>query len=260
MGYETIQFEVEKNVALLTLNRPEKLNSFTAQMNKEILQACREVAKREDIRALLISGAGKAFCAGEDLGSVSSGLPINHGDVLRERYNPMMLALHQLEKPVVAAVNGAAAGAGMSLALACDFRLASTTASFLEAFVHIGLVPDSGSCYYLPRIVGWAKALELAILGEKISANQAYELGLVTRVVEPEQLMVEAKLFAERLAQMPTTAIGLIKKTMLQGQQSSFEATLEAEGYAQELAGKTRDHQEGVAAFLAKRRPVFQGH
>lgn len=259
MSYTTIQFDVEHHVAVLTLNRPEQLNAFTAEMNREIRQACQQVAQQEDIRALVITGAGKAFCAGEDLKSVSSGQEVNYGDVLRQRYNPMMKALHQLEKPVIAAVNGAAAGAGMSLALACDFRLASKNASFVEAFVHIGLVPDSGGCYYLPRIVGWAKALELALLGEKLSAEKAYELGLVTSLSEPDDLMKDAMLFAQRLANMPTKAIGLIKKTMLKGLNSSFVETLEAESYAQEIAGQTEDHLEGVQAFLEKRRPVFTG-
>lgn len=257
--FETITFETKHKVAILTLNRPDKLNSFTEQMNKEIVKACKEVAKNDDIRALIITGAGRAFCAGEDLASVNSGAPINHGDFLRKRYNPMIMAIHSLEKPVIAAVNGAAAGAGCSLALACDFRLASSKASFLEAFIHIGLVPDSGSCYFLPRIVGLAKALELAILGEKIPADQALELGLVTKVYEPDQLQDEALAFATRLANMPTKAIGLIKRTMYKGLATDLEGTLNEEAYAQEIAGKTHDHQEGVAAFMEKRKPVFEG-
>lgn len=255
--YHTILFEVKENVAVLTLNRADKLNSFTEEMNKEITKACKEVARNSEIRALLISGAGKAFCAGQDLTDINEG--INHGDFLRQRYNPMIMAIHQLEKPVIAAVNGAAAGAGFSLALACDFRLASMKASFLEAFIHIGLVPDSGSSYFLPRIVGLSKALELAVLGEKISAEKALGLGLVSQLSEPEQLEEEAFQFAKRLAGMPTKAIGLIKKAMHKGFNSSLEETLEYEAYAQEIAGKSYDHKEGVTAFMEKRKASFEG-
>jgi 2-(1,2-epoxy-1,2-dihydrophenyl)acetyl-CoA isomerase len=257
--YETITFETKEHVGLLTLNRPDKLNAFTARMNREIVSVCKEVARNDQIRALLITGAGRAFCAGEDLASVSGSEPIDHGDVLRQRYNPMIEAIHRLEKPTIAAIHGAAAGAGMSLALVCDFRLAAENASFIEAFIHIGLVPDSGSIYFLPRIVGVAKALELAILGEKISAEQAYQLGLVTKVVESEQLQAEALAFARKLAAMPTRAIGLIKRSLDYGLNHSLTETLEYEAYAQEIAGKTEDHQEGVRAFMEKRRPNFSG-
>jgi 2-(1,2-epoxy-1,2-dihydrophenyl)acetyl-CoA isomerase len=257
--FETILFEVKDHVATLTLNRPDKLNSFTPQMNAEIVKACKEVSRNAEIRALLITGAGRAFCAGEDLDSVSGQEEINHGDFLRQRYNPMIMQIHQLEKPVIAAVNGAAAGAGCSLALACDFRIASTKSSFIEAFVQIGLVPDSGSCYFLPRLVGLGKALELAILGEKISAAKAQELGLVYLLSDPEQLMDDAFGFAARLAAMPTKAIGLIKRTMFKALNSTLEETLEYEAYAQEIAGKTNDHKEGVASFVEKRKPSFEG-
>ncbi|GAA0379423.1 enoyl-CoA hydratase-related protein [Bacillus horti] len=259
MNLETVTFTVHEKVGVLTLNCPNKLNAFTKQMNVEILQVTKEVAKNEEIRALVITGAGRAFCAGEDLGAIEAGEAIQHGEVLRTRYNPMMLAFYQLEKPVIAAVNGAAAGAGMSLALACDFRIASANASFIEAFIHIGLVPDSGSSYFLPRIVGLAKALELSILGEKLSAEQAQELGLVTKVTQQEELMEHTLAFAERLADMPTKAIGQIKQTIYKGINSSLTEALEAESYAQEIAGQTEDHREGIAAFLEKRKPTFHG-
>ncbi|WP_202078452.1 enoyl-CoA hydratase-related protein [Caldalkalibacillus salinus] len=257
--FETIKLDMQDHVAILTLNRPDKLNAFTEQMNTEVVKACKQVTKNPDARALLITGEGRAFCSGEDLASVSDPEAINHGAFLRQRYNPMIQAISRLEIPVVAAVNGAAAGAGCSLALACDFRIASTKASFIEAFIHIGLVPDSGSCYFLPRIVGWAKALELAILGEKIKAEKAHDLGLVTQVTEPAQLMENAIAFATKLSLMPTKAIGLIKRTMAQGLQQDLDSTLELEAYAQEIAGKTQDHQEGVAAFMEKRTPRFEG-
>lgn len=257
--YETIDFEMKDDVALLTLNRPDRLNAFTAQMNREIVNVCKEVAYNEQIRALLITGAGRAFCSGEDLASVSGAERVNHGDVLRQRYNPMIEAIYRLEKPTVAAINGAAAGAGMSLALACDFRIAADNANLVEAFIHIGLIPDSGSCYFLPRIVGLAKALELAVLGDKISAEQAYQIGLVTKVVQANQLQEEALAFARKLAAMPTKAIGLIKRTIFHGLNHSLKETLEYEAYAQEIAGQTNDHHEGVQAFMEKRKPVFRG-
>ncbi|WP_307338385.1 enoyl-CoA hydratase-related protein [Caldalkalibacillus uzonensis] len=257
--FETIIFEVQENVAILTLNRPDKLNAFTEQMNEEIMKACQQAGQDPSIRALIITGAGRAFCAGEDLASVSGDQAVDHGEFLRKRYNPMIMAIHQSEKPVIAAVNGAAAGAGCSLALACDFRIASSKASFIEAFIHIGLVPDSGSCYFLPRLVGLGKALELAILGEKVTAQEALELGLVRLVTEPDQLQAEALAFAQRLAQMPTKAIGLIKRTMYQGLTSTLEQALEYEAYAQRIAGQTADHQEGVKAFIEKRQPRFEG-
>ncbi|EGL81953.1 Enoyl-CoA hydratase/isomerase [Caldalkalibacillus thermarum TA2.A1] len=258
--YTTIRFEIEDQVAIVTLNRPDKLNAFTEEMNKEITKAFKDIATNDEIRAVLLTGAGRAFSAGEDLASVKGDKPVNHGQFLRKRYNPMILAIRNLEKPVVAAVNGVAAGAGCSLALACDFRIASDQASFIEAFIHIGLIPDSGSCYFLPRLVGVAKAMELAVLGDKITAEKAYELGLVNRVVEAGKLDEEAFRFAKRLAEMPTRAIGLIKRTMDRALHSrTLEEALEYEAYAQEIAGKTRDHQEGVKAFFEKRKPRFEG-
>ncbi|OZM58177.1 2-(1,2-epoxy-1,2-dihydrophenyl)acetyl-CoA isomerase [Lottiidibacillus patelloidae] len=256
--FETIKYEVKNGVAWLTLNRPDKLNAFTEQMNTEVGKAVKQAAKDKEVRCLVIAGAGKAFCSGEDLGSI--GEETNHGEILRNRYNPMIMTLANFEKPIVAAINGAAAGAGMSLALACDFRIASEKASFIEAFIHVGLVPDSGNLFYLPRLVGHAKALELAVLGEKIKAEQAKELGLVTKVVPADSLEEETAAFAERLATMPTKAIGLIKRYLRESWESSLDEMLEKEAYAQRTAGLTEDHQEGVNAFLEKRRPQFKGN
>jgi 2-(1,2-epoxy-1,2-dihydrophenyl)acetyl-CoA isomerase len=257
--YETIQFDIKDQVAILTLNRPDKLNSFTEVMHKEVINACKEVERNDQIRALVITGAGRAFCAGQDLEDVGNPDELNYGDFLRKRYNPMIMQIHHLGKPVIAAVNGAAAGAGCSLALACDFRLASSKASFIEAFIHIGLVPDSGSSYFLPRHVGLGKAMELAILGEKLSAQEAKELGLIYQISEPDALFNDVLLFAQRIVSMPTKTIGLIKKAMIKGQHSTLEKTLEYEAYAQEIAGKTKDHKEGVTAFIEKRKPSFEG-
>jgi 2-(1,2-epoxy-1,2-dihydrophenyl)acetyl-CoA isomerase len=255
--YETILFEVQNGVAYLTLNRPDKLNAFTEQMNKEITKAIKDANHDESVRCLVITGAGRAFCSGEDLGSVNEGL--DHGEVLRKRYMPMMKQLYRIEKPTIAAVNGVAAGAGMSLALACDFRLASEKASFIEAFIHVGLIPDAGNLYYLPRLVGHAKALELAVFGEKVTAKEAKELGLVTKIISIETWNEEVRSFAEKLAQMPTKAIGLIKRALKESWHLSFDEYLEKEAYGQRIAGLTHDHREGVRAFFEKRKALFLG-
>lgn len=255
--YETIRYDIRNQVAWLTLNRPDKLNAFTEQMNKEITAALKQAANDESVRCLVIIGAGRAFCSGEDLGGVTEDM--DHGEVLRTRYAPMMKALHSFEKPVIAAVNGVAAGAGMSLALACDFRLASEKASFVEAFIHVGLIPDAGNLYYLPRLIGHAKALELAVLGEKVTAQKAHELGLVTAVISEEAWEEEVARFAEKLANLPTKAVGLIKRCLRQSWELSFAEYLEKEAFAQRIAGLTQDHREGVHAFFEKRRATFQG-
>lgn len=256
--YETILYEVSEGVAVVTLNRPDKFNAFTEVMHKEIIAALKEAQKDDAVRCILLTGAGRAFNAGQDLGEVS-GEDIDFGGFLRKRYNPMILQLQKTEKPIVAAVNGVAAGAGMSLALACDIRLASEKASFVNAFVSIGLVPDSGGCYFLPRIVGIGKALELAMTGEKVSAEEALRIGLVNKVYPAERFMEEAVAYAEKLAALPTRGIGLIKRTMYKGLEMGLEETLDYEAYAQEVAGSTADHKEGVAAFMEKRAPRFTG-
>jgi 2-(1,2-epoxy-1,2-dihydrophenyl)acetyl-CoA isomerase len=255
--YETIFYEVRDQVAWLTLNRPDKLNAFTEQMNKEIIHVLKKVSSDEEVRCIVITGAGRAFCSGEDLGSVTEDL--DHGEVLRTRYAPMMKLLYRLEKPVVAAVNGVAAGAGMSLALACDFRLALEKASFVEAFIHVGLIPDAGNLYYLPRLVGHAKALELAVFGEKITARDAKEIGLVTNVIPEDSWDEEVQHFAKRLACLPTKAIGLIKRCLRESWHHTFEDYLEKEVYSQRIAGLTDDHREGVRAFFEKRKAIFNG-
>ncbi|WP_085992300.1 enoyl-CoA hydratase-related protein [Oceanobacillus senegalensis] len=256
--YETIQCQIKNNVGWLILNRPEKLNAFTETMNREIIKGLKSFGENPEVRSIVITGAGRAFCSGEDLSGLSE--DSDHREMILNRYKPMMEAIQKVEKPTIAAINGAAAGAGFSLALACDFRMASEKASFIQAFINIGLIPDSGSLYYLPRIVGMAKAMELTMLGEKIRANDAKEYGLVTKVVSLESLEEETQLFAERLASLPTKAIGLIKRYIHQSYETPFSQMLDYEAYGQKIAGLTEDYKEGVQAFIEKREPQYKGN
>ena len=258
MMHETIQYTVQNGVATLELSRPDKLNAFNSQMIREIIAAVKEASKDEQVRCLVLTGAGRGFCSGQDLADVDENM--DHGQVLREQYGPMMKQLMSFEKPIVAAVNGIAAGAGFSLALACDFRLASEKANFLNAFINIGLIPDSGNLYFLQNLVGYAKAAELSILGEKISAEKAFQLGLVTKVISTQTWESEVVQFSEYLANLPTKAIGLIKRNLKLANNLSFDSYLEKEAEGQRIAGLTNDHQEGVQAFVEKRKPIFIGN
>lgn len=256
--FETIIYTIENQVAWIRLNRPDKLNAFTEQMNREIQRAIKQSSTDPAVRSIVITGEGRAFSSGQDLEEVDENM--DHGDVLRTRYGPMMKELARCEKPVIAAVNGVAAGAGFSLALACDFRLMSDKASFVQAFIHVGLIPDSGNLYYLPKLIGNAKALELAVFGEKIRAEDAKELGLATKVIQQENWDEEVKAFAERLSIMPTQAIGLIKRSLQASWTMNFDEYLENEAFGQRIAGLTNDHKEGVTSFVEKRKPVFKGN
>ena len=255
--FETIRYNITDGVAWVYLNRPDKLNAFIAQMNREIKDAIKKASIDDEVRCIVITGEGRAFCSGQDLSEVDENM--DHGQVLRDHYGPMIKQIRNCEKPIIAAVNGVAAGAGFSLALACDFRLMSERASFINAFIHVGLIPDSGNLYYLTQLVGRAKATELAILGEKVTADDAVAMGLATRRIPADTWNEDVTAFAARLAAMPTKAIGIIKRSLKATSSLSFEDYLEQEAQGQRLAGLTDDHREGVTAFMEKRKPVYSG-
>lgn len=255
MGYETIAYTEQANIATIVLNRPSAYNAFTEQMNKELVKALRQATKDEAVRCIVITGEGKAFCSGQDLAGVDENT--NHAAFLRERYHPMLQAIRQTPKPIIAAVNGTAAGAGMGLALASDFRLMKENARLISAFMNIGLVPDTGFLYLLPRIVGYAKAMEIAVLGRPITSQEAQELGLVTKVISEDNWDVQVAEFATQIASLPIKAFSLIKRYMLDSMHTEFDAFLEQEAIAQRIAGMSEEHQEGLQAFLEKRKPNF---
>lgn len=259
MSYETILFDVNNGIANLTLNRPDVFNAFNEQLSADVLDALKKTAKDKSIRVLVISGAGKAFCSGQDLKSIA-GKKRSLSESIHKRYNPMIRAIRNLTIPVIAKLNGVAAGAGCSLALACDMIIASEAASLIEVFVNVGLVLDSGSSYFLPRLVGSARAFELSTLGSKVSALQAAEWGMVNKVVPADQLDAEVQALAERYAKAPTKAIGLMKKMLNKSFHSDLDTMLEYEAYCQEIAGRSSDYNEGVTAFVEKRPPVFTGN
>ena len=249
--------ERQDGVLVLTLNRPEKLNAITGELLDALYAALKEGEEDREVRALLLTGAGRAFSAGQDLTGFGDRKPDYEAHL--RRYNRVVEALSGLEKPLVVAVNGVAAGAGMSLALWGDLRLAAVGASFTTAFVRIGLVPDSGLSFLLPRLVGLAKAQELLLLSPRLSAEEALALGLVHRVVPAEKLMEEALSLAKELAQGPTRAYALTKKLLLETYRLSLTEALALEAVLQGQAGQTQDHEEGVRAFREKRPPRFQG-
>lgn len=257
MIYDTITLETKDGMATLTLNRPDAYNAFNDAMGEEVVDALGHLARDDDVRALLLTGAGKAFCSGQDLKSIEPGRSL--GDVLEKVWNPVLRRLWDLEKPVVAAINGIAAGAGASLALACDLRIASEKASLAVVFTKVGVVPDSGITWTLPRLVGLGKALELAYLADPVDAVTAERIGLVNRVTPAEALLGEAGELTRRLAEGPTLAYALTKRAMRRAATSTFPEALEYEGLLQEIAGRSADYGEGVNAFVEKRPPRFQG-
>lgn len=255
----SLRYEVADAIATITLDRPGSLNALTVPMKTELLAALRAVARDRTVRAVVLTGAGRAFCAGQDLRERLEPDAAPLAVELRERYNPIISAMRALHQPIVGAINGVAAGAGASLAFACDIRLAAEGASFVLAFGRIGLVPDSGSTWFLPRLVGPAKAAELALTGEPLSAADAERFGLVARVVPPEALAAEARATAARLAGLAPVALALTKQALERSWSVDLDAALEDEAYRQGIAGATADHAEGIAAFLEKRPARFSG-
>ena len=254
-----ILYSVENGVARIVLNRPEKFNSFNRDMAFQMQDALDKASQDKVVRAVYITGEGKAFCAGQDLAEAmdSNGPGIRR--IVAEHYNPIILKIRNLEKPVVCGVNGVAAGAGANLAIACDVLMASAGASFIQAFSKIGLVPDSGGTFMLPRLIGMQRASALMLLGDKVSAPEAMSMGMLYKVCEEGKLNEEAMQIAQTLAQMPTRGIWLTKQLLNESMFNSLEKQLTREEELQAAAGETSDYKEGVRAFLEKRKPVFKG-
>jgi 2-(1,2-epoxy-1,2-dihydrophenyl)acetyl-CoA isomerase len=264
MAYEFLLYEVKDSILTITLNRPDCLNSFNDEMSYELQKALKDAEKDKAVRCVILTGAGRGFSAGQDLRSRSVSAESNNGDrphlgeSIRKRYSPIVSRLRSMEKPIIAMVNGVAAGAGASIAFACDMRFAAQSAKFIQAFIKVGLIPDSGACWLLPRLMGAGRAFEFAVTGEPIAANDALQMGLVNRVVPDEQLSEVTYQFARQLAQGPTQAIGLLKRAFNKAATVDFDAYLDYEAHLQEIAGQSDNYREGVTAFLEKRPAVFK--
>jgi len=260
MSYTTLLTDLADGVMTLTLNRPEVLNAFNDQMAEEVQDALKKTERDEAVRCLVLTGAGKGFCAGQDLGALRSrDEAVSFREHLGRTYNPIVSKLRAIEKPVIGQINGAAAGAGLGIALACDLRYAAEGAKFRMAFSGIGLAPDSGTSFFLPRLIGYARAYEMAITNQPITAEQALGWGMVNAVFPADQLAAAVRELALKLAQAPTQAFGLTKRAMNKAFQFTIEEALDYEAHVQEIAGRTADYKEGVAAFLDKRAPRFAG-
>lgn len=258
---DPVLLDFDSGIAAITLNRPESLNSLNEDMHGRLAEALRRVRESE-ARAVLLTGAGRGFCAGQDLSDrkVRPGdTPPDLGQSLEDYYNPLIRGLRGLEVPVVCAVNGVAAGAGANIALACDIVLAARSASFIEAFCKIGLLPDSGGTFFLPRLIGTARAIGISMLGTKVTAEQAEAWGLIWKCVDDETLMTEARALTAHLARQPTKGLSLIKKALQASADNTLDAQLDLERDFQRQAGRTADYREGVSAFIEKREPNFRG-
>lgn len=256
---DPILYSLENGVARITLNRPAVFNSLNRQMALALQKALRESRDDTAVRAIYLSGEGRAFCAGQDLNEVTGANPPSFQTLLSEHYNPVIQLIREIEKPVVGAVNGVAAGAGANFALACDITVAKESASFIQAFSKIGLVPDSGGTFYLPRIIGMQRAAALMMLGEKVGARDAEAMGMIYKVFPDEQFALESWKIAAQLAQMPTLGLGLTKRALNLSMKNDLMGQLAVEEQLQMQAGQSEDYREGVAAFLEKRAPLFKG-
>jgi 2-(1,2-epoxy-1,2-dihydrophenyl)acetyl-CoA isomerase len=259
--YETVLYEKDKGVATIALNRPEKLNAFDATMHEELYSAFDGAAADEEIRCVVLRGEGRGFSAGADLAEVvqsTDGDP-DLGEYLRSTYSRLVQRMVAIEKPIVAALHGPVYGAGVGIALACDLRIAAESAKFSVAFIKIGLMPDAGVTFFLPRVVGLGRAMQMSMLGDAVDAEEAYRIGLVNEVVPEDALAEEARKLAEQLAAMPTGALGRIKHSLYASFETDLETALEHEAEGQTFCGYTQDHKEGVAAFFERRAPEFTG-
>lgn len=255
----TVQSHLHKGVLTLTLSRANTYNSFNREMSLALIEALHQAKKNDEVRAIVLTGGGKAFCAGQDLREVTDDNGIGFEQILNEHYNPIVKAIRSMPKPVVAAVNGVAAGAGANIAFACDLTIAKESASFTQAFSKIGLVPDSGGSFFLPRLVGMQRATALTFLSDRISAQEAADMGLIYQCVADEDYQEAVEKLATQLAKMPTRALGMTKQLLNDSLTNSLEEQLELEGEMQLAASKKYDYKEGVQAFLEKRKPKFIG-
>jgi 2-(1,2-epoxy-1,2-dihydrophenyl)acetyl-CoA isomerase len=264
MSDEKILLTEKKNgVGIITLNRPDKLNAFSDELTFQLQDALKEMEKDKEVRAIILTAAGRGFCAGQDLQSRSIAQEMGErpslGDSIRRRYNPIVIKLRRIEKPIIAAVNGVAAGAGASIAFACDYRIVTDKVNFIQSFTKVGLIPDSGATFILTRLVGLTKAFELMLSADKLSAEEALNLGIINKIVGEDDLMKEAVALAEKLAAGPTKAFGLTKRAVNRAVFDDLEELLEYEASLQEIAGRSDDFAEGVKAFVEKRTPQYTG-
>lgn len=260
MQFSIIEFSIIDHVAIITLNRPEKLNSFNQDMATDVQSALDYCMDNDDVRAVLLTGAGRGFCAGQDLAEAIAPDAAAIEEHVETKYNPIVRKIRGIEKPVIAAVNGVAAGAGANLAFCCDIVLAAESAKFIQSFINIGLIPDTGGTYFLPRLIGFHRATALMMLGDKVTAQEAKDLGLVYRVFPDAELYESALALAKRMAKMPTRGLGLTKKALNYSLSNDLDEQLAVERDLQGMAGRTADNAEGIAAFLEKREAKFSGN